>query len=80
MPRAVFIGSTVRGRQLLFPAVTATKGPEVTGTSCRLVQPRREGDTQGVLGRAKEFIPDLCSVGLPPYSFIMSLTGQNHNW
>lgn len=63
MPQGVFIGNTVTGRQLFFSAVTATKGPEETGTSCRRMQPRRKGDTQGVLGRAEEFIPDLCSAG-----------------
>lgn len=61
MPQAAFTGNTVMGMQLLFPAVTARKGPEETGTSCRQEQPRGKGDTQGVLGRDEEFIPDLCS-------------------
>lgn len=59
MPQAVFIGNTVTGRQL-FPAVTATKGAEETGTSCRQVQPSTKGDTQECPG---QFVPDLCSAG-----------------
>lgn len=67
MLQAAFTGNTVTGKQQLSQVSCNPCSDSHTGIRGDRHQLhhlfRRKGDTQDVLGRAKEFVPDLCSAG-----------------